>query len=59
MNKWIWSIALKNSIAIICWTYLACYFGKWWIALFGVFFLTSVEWSDRINREEGSTDESK
>jgi hypothetical protein len=43
MNKWIWSIALKNSIAIICWTFLAYHFDKLWIALFGALFLTSVK----------------
>ena len=49
MNKWIWSIALKNAVAIICWTFLACHFGKWWIALFGALFLTSVEWGKKDN----------
>ena len=44
MNKWLWAVALKNSIAIICWALLAYYFDKWWIALFGALFLTSVEW---------------
>lgn len=42
MNKnIIWSIALKNSICVICWTVLAILFNKWWIALFGALFLTS------------------
>ena len=36
-----WSIAIKNSICVICWTALAIIFNKWWIALFGVLFLTS------------------
>ena len=36
-----WSIAIKNSICVICWTALAIIFHKWWIALFGVLFLTS------------------
>ena len=49
MNKWIWGIALKNAVAIICWTFLACQFGKWWIALFGALFLTSVEWGKKDN----------
>ena len=44
MNKWLWSVALKNSIAIICWALLAVHFDKWWIALFGALFLTSVSW---------------
>lgn len=43
MNKWIWAIALKNSVSIICWSALAWYFDRWWIALFGALFLTSFE----------------
>lgn len=37
-----WSVAIKNSICVICWTVLAITFNKWWIALFGVLFLTSI-----------------
>lgn len=36
-----WSIAIKNSICVICWTVLAIVFNAWWIALFGALFLTS------------------
>ena len=36
-----WSIAIKNSICVICWTTLAIIFETWWIALFGALFLTS------------------
>lgn len=44
MNKNIyWSVAIKNSICVICWTALAIIFHKWWIALFGMLFLTSIE----------------
>ena len=44
MNKNLyWSVAIKNSICVICWTALAIIFHKWWIALFGVLFLTSIE----------------
>lgn len=43
MDKVLWPVCLKNSAAIICWTVLACHFDKWWIALFGVFFCTSVD----------------
>lgn len=41
MNKTIWAIALKNSICMICWTALAVFFNKWWIAAFAAFFMTS------------------
>lgn len=44
MNKNLyWSVAIKNSICVICWTVLAIVFNKWWIALFGALFLTSIE----------------
>lgn len=51
MNNILWSVALKNSIAIICWTFLAWHFDKWWIALFGGFFLTYVDWSKKDERK--------
>lgn len=38
----IWAWVIKNSIAIICWTLLAIFFGKWWIALFGLLFLSNL-----------------
>lgn len=39
----IWAWALKNSIAIIAWVALAIIFNKWWIALFGVLFLSGIK----------------
>lgn len=36
-----WSIAIKNSICMICWTVLAIIFHKWWIALFSILFFTT------------------
>ena len=44
MNKsaW-WAWAVKNSICIICWTALAVYFNKWWIALFSVLTMSSLQ----------------
>ena len=47
MNKhayWAW--AVHNSVDIICWTILACFFGKWWIALFSAFFWSSLKSKD-------------
>ena len=44
MNKGaIWAWAIKNSICVICWTVLAIIFNKWWIALFGVLFISSLK----------------
>lgn len=39
-NMWAW--AIKNSVCVICWTVLAVVFNKWWIALFGILFLSSL-----------------
>lgn len=36
--------AIKNSICIICWVILAIVFNKWWIALFAILFLSSIQW---------------
>lgn len=41
----LWAWAIKNSICIICWTALAIIFNKWWIALFAVLFMSSVQTS--------------
>ena len=35
------AVMAKNSICVICWTVLAVIFGKWWIALFAVLFMSS------------------
>ena len=41
-NAW-WAWAVDNSINIICWTALAIYFNKWWIALFAALFISSLK----------------
>lgn len=51
MNKNIalsWTI--KNSICVICWTVLAIIFDKWWIALFGLLFLSSLSTTNKKRR---------
>ena len=45
-----WAVAIKNSICVICWTALAIIFHKWWIALFGALFLTSIGASRKYYR---------
>ena len=42
-NNIYWSIAIKNSICVICFTALAIIFHKWWIILFAALFMTSYE----------------
>lgn len=38
----VWAWAIKNSICVICWVALAIVFNKWWIALFGLLFMSSL-----------------
>lgn len=41
MNKnGLWAWAIKNSISVICWVVLAIVFNKWWVALFGLLFVS-------------------
>ena len=49
-----WAWALKNSVAIACWTILAIYFNKWWIALFAVLFLSSISTKNGKDDEDGN-----
>lgn len=35
--------AVKNSVCVICWSVIAIFFGKWWIALFGVLFMSDIK----------------
>lgn len=44
MNKsaW-WAWAIRNSVSVICWVALAIVFNKWWIALFSMLFLCSLQ----------------
>lgn len=39
----IWAWVIKNSLAIIAWTVLAIVFNKWWIAFFGLLFMSGIE----------------
>jgi hypothetical protein len=38
-----WGYVIKVSVAMICWTLLAIYFEKWWIALFATLFLGKLQ----------------
>ena len=38
-NAW-WAWTIKNSVSVICWVALAVIFNKWWIALFGLLFMS-------------------
>ena len=42
-KKFLWAWAIKNSICVICWTVLAIIFHKWWIALFGLLFISGFQ----------------
>ena len=43
MKSIYWAVAIDNIIVMICWTALAVYFGKWWIALFAVLCFSQVK----------------
>ena len=52
MKSIFWSAAIKNIIVMICWTALAIYFDKWWIALFAPLCLSEIK--TRIDKAENS-----
>ena len=37
------AVLIKNTISLTLWVVMAIAFNKWWIALFSILFLTSVE----------------
>ena len=39
-NNIVWAWVIKNSICTISWVVLAIVFNKWWIALFGILFIS-------------------
>lgn len=49
---------MKNSVVVICWTALAIFFGKWWIALFAVLFTSDIKHAE-TNEKENSSNESE
>ncbi len=51
MSKGAWAAwAVKNSVVILCFTGLAIHFDQWWIALFALFFTSSLERKSPIGR---------
>lgn len=46
----VWALTIKNSICVICWVALAVIFDKWWIALFGLLFMSYAETTHRSYR---------
>ena len=42
-NKLFWLCAVKNVLALICFTVLAIVFQRWWIVLFALLFMSGVE----------------
>lgn len=44
MKSIYWAVLIENSIIMICWTALAIYFGKWWIALFAALCFSNLKW---------------
>ena len=46
------AVLAKNLLTIICFVVLAIFFNKWWLALFSILFMTSVEKDKKINKED-------
>lgn len=46
----IWPLMIKNSICMICWSAIAIIFDKWWIALFAILFMSSLQTKYRSYR---------
>lgn len=43
-NRHVWLVCVfMNIVSLICWTLLAAFFGKWWIALFSLLFWSSIK----------------
>lgn len=38
----LWALVIKNSICVVCWVVLAIVFNKWWVALFGLLFMSGI-----------------
>ena len=47
-----WAAAIKNIVVMICWTALAIYFGKWWIALFATCCLSNVQMKSKGDQKD-------
>ena len=47
------AVLIKNTISLTLWVVMAIAFNKWWIALFSILFLTSVE---KEKNKEGLND---
>lgn len=51
MRNSIWlAWAIKNSVVMICFAAVSIYFGKWWIILFSVLCLSSLETESGASR---------
>lgn len=48
----VWAWAVKCSVCMICWTFLAIHFGKWWIALFSALTMSDLRLDGEKKKEE-------
>ena len=49
-NKLFWLCIVKNVLALICFTVLSIVFQRWWIVLFALLFMSSVETKRNFHR---------
>ena len=47
-----WSVAMKNTICVMCFTALAIIFNKWWIALFSILLMTEVKVKGQVDKDD-------
>ena len=43
-----WMCTVMNIVVLICFTFLAVVFGKWWISLFSVLFMSTTKNGTRV-----------
>ena len=49
-NNTIWACAIYNMISVSCFTILAAFFDRWWIALFAILFISFPKVAHRYYR---------
>lgn len=42
-KNFIWTLMVKNIVAVLSWATLAILFNKWWVALFALLFVSNIE----------------
>lgn len=54
-TKLLIALLIKNTVTLVCFAALAMFFGKWWISLFAILFLTNY----KDDEKKGGADNDK